>query len=115
MEVDIRKMDDVIAVDLKGRLVAGTGAEQLQAIMNEIIASDWKKIILNLSEVTKVDSAGIGELVASDRLAKRFGSTMKLVHLTGQIREIFELSQLLPLLTIFDSEEAALAAFHQAS
>ncbi len=114
MEVDIRQEDDVVIVDLKGRLVAGTGAEQLQAIMNEIIASDWKKVILNLSEVTKIDSAGIGELVASDRLAKRFGSTMKLVHLTGQIREIFELSQLLPLLTIFESEEAALAAFQSA-
>ena len=114
MEVDIRKESDVVIVDLKGRLVAGTGADQLQAIMNEIIASDWKKIILNLSEVTKIDSAGIGELVASDRLAKRFGSTMKLVHLTGQIREIFELSQLLPLLTIFESEEAALAAFQSA-
>lgn len=111
MEVDIRQEADVVIVDLKGRLVAGTGAEQLQAIMNEIIASDWKKVILNLSEVTKIDSAGIGELVASDRLAKRFGSTLKLVHLTGQIKEIFELSQLLPLLTIFESEEAALAAF----
>lgn len=113
MEVEVRKNDDVIIVDLEGRLVAGTGADHLQAVVNELLAADWKKVILNLSKVTKVDSAGIGELVASSRLAQRFGSAVKLIKLQGQVRQIFELSQLLPLMAIYESEEEALAAFNE--
>ena len=113
MEVEVRNLDEVILVDLDGRLVAGTGAEQLQAVMNELLAADWKRIVINLSKVTKIDSAGIGELVASSRLAQRFGSQVKLINLEGQVRRIFELSQLLPLMAIYDSEEAALAAFEE--
>ena len=115
MEVEVRNQDEVILVDLDGRLVAGTGAEQLQAVMNELLAADWKRIVINLSKVTKIDSAGIGELVASSRLAQRFGSQVKLINLEGQVRRIFELSQLLPLMAIYDSEEAALAAFEEAA
>jgi anti-anti-sigma factor len=115
MEVEVRNLDEVILIDLDGRLVAGTGAEQLQAVMNELLAADWKRIVINLSKVTKIDSAGIGELVASSRLAQRFGSQVKLINLEGQVRRIFELSQLLPLMAIYDSEEAALAAFDGAA
>jgi len=111
MEVEVRENGEVIIVDLKGRLVAGTGADLLQAVVNELLAAEWKKVILNLSLVTKVDSAGIGELVASSRLAQRFGSAVKLIKLQGQVRHIFELSQLLPLMAIYESEEEALDAF----
>lgn len=115
MEVEVRKNGDVIIVDLEGRLVAGTGADHLQAVVNELLAADWKKVILNLSQVTKVDSAGIGELVASSRLAQRFGSEVKLIKLRGQVRQIFELSQLLPLMAIYESEEDAVDAFGAAA
>ena len=114
MDVEVRELNEIIIVDLEGRLVAGTGAEQLQAVMNQLLASDWKKIILNLSEVTKVDSAGIGELVASSRLAQRFGSAVKLINLQGQVRQIFALSQLLPLMAIYYSEDEAITAFRAA-
>jgi len=111
MRVDVRQTDDVIIVDLQGRLVSGTGDKLLNEIMNELLATNWSKILLNLSEVTKIDSAGIGELVASVKLAERFGSRVKLLHVHGQIRDILELSQILPLLAIYDSEPAAVAAF----
>ena len=111
MRVDVRQNDDVIIVDLKGRLVSGTGDQLLNEVMNELLAGSWSKILLNLSEVTKIDSAGIGELVASIKLAERFESQVKLLHVRGQIRDILELSQILPLLSIYDSEESALTAF----
>ena len=111
MRVDVRHADDVIIVDLQGRLVSGTGDRLLNEIMNELLATSWSKILLNLSEVTKIDSAGIGELVASVKLAERFGSQVKLLHVQGQIRDILELSQILPLLSIYDSEPEAVAAF----
>ena len=111
MRVDVRKIEDVIIVDLKGRLVSGTGDQLLREVMNELLAGSWTKILLNLSEVTKIDSAGIGELVASIKLAERFSSKVKLLHVRGQIRDILELSQILPLLEIYDDEPSAVDAF----
>lgn len=111
MRVDVRKADDVIIIDLNGRLVSGTGDKLLREVMNELLASSWTKILLNLSEVSKIDSAGIGELVASIKLAERFESRVKLLLIHGQIRDILELSQILPLLEVYETEESAVEAF----
>ncbi len=111
MRVDVRQAEDVIIVDLNGRLVSGTGDQLLREVMNEVLAQSWTKIVLNLSEVNKIDSAGIGELVASIKMAERFGSKVKLLHVRGQIRDILELSQILPLLEIYESEPSAIEAF----
>lgn len=111
MKIDVRHADDVIIVDLKGRLVAGTGDQLLHDAINELLAAQWTKIILNLSEVARIDSSGIGELTAGVRLAERFGSEVKLIIVRGQVRDILHLSQLLPLLDIYEDEESALASF----
>lgn len=115
MHVDVRKIDEVIVVDLQGRLVAGTGDEVLREVMTELIGESWKRILLNLSQVTKVDSSGIGELVASVKLARRFETEVKLVRIQQSVLEILRLSQLVPLLDIYDSEEAAIASFDAAA
>lgn len=111
MRVDLRKMDEVIIVDLRGRLVAGTGEQLLHDVMNEIVAEGWKRILLNLTEVPRIDSSGIGELVASVKLAKRFGSAVKVWLSGGRVRDVLELSQILPALDVYDDETEALASF----
>jgi len=111
MHVDVRKAGSAIIVDLQGRLVAGTGDEMLHNVMNELIGSGWTKIVLNVSEVTKIDSSGIGELVSGIKLAKRLGSSVKLINISDQVRTVLKLSQILPHLEIHDSEEDALASF----
>lgn len=67
--------------------------------------------MLNLSGVTKIDSSGIGELVSSIKLAKRFGTAVKLLNVSGPIMEILRLSQLLSHLDIYHDEAEALASF----
>ncbi|MEM6453800.1 MAG: STAS domain-containing protein [Acidobacteriota bacterium] len=111
MKVDVRHSGDVIIVDLRGGLVAGVGDEMLREVMNALVAEGWKGILLNLSGVPRIDSAGIGELVASVRMANRLGSRTKLLHVIGRVRDVLELSQVLPLLDVHDSEQEALAAF----
>jgi len=114
MKVDVRNTDDVIIVDLDGRLVLGVGDEILRDVVNELLAEDWKKIVLNLRKVTIIDSSGIGEVVASWKLAKRFGASIKLLRPAPQIQRTLRLTQLLPLLEVFESEEEALASFRTA-
>ncbi len=111
MKVDVRKVEEVIVVDLKGRLVAGTGEELLHEVMNELLAEGWKQILLNLTEVPRIDSSGIGELVASVKLAKRMGTTVKVWLSGGRVRDVLELSRILPALDVYEEEKDALAAF----
>ncbi|MCG8458167.1 MAG: STAS domain-containing protein [Holophagales bacterium] len=123
MKVDIRTFPEhppdapidksaVLIVDFEGRLVAGTGEVVLRDTMNALVAEDWKMILLNLSEITRIDSAGIGELMASIKLATRFGCEVRLVNVKGQVLDILRLSQLLPLLKVHESEHEAIDAFH---
>lgn len=111
MKVDVRHVDDVIIVDLEGRLVMGVGDELLRDVMNEIIAEDWKKILVNLKKVTIIDSSGIGEVVSSWKLARRFGAAVKLLRPAPQVQRTLHITQLLPLLEIFDDEPEAVASF----
>jgi anti-sigma B factor antagonist len=111
MKVDVRHVDDVIIVDLEGRLVLGVGDEILRDVMNELLAEDWKKILLNLREVRIIDSSGIGEVVASWKLAERFGAAVKLLRPGPHIQRTLRLTQLLPLLEVFEDESTAVASF----
>ena len=60
MHVEIRNADDVVIVDLKGKLTSGLGDQILRETLETLVAENWKKILLNLSEVSFMDSAGVG-------------------------------------------------------
>lgn len=115
MQVDIRHNDDVIIVDLSGRMVAGVGEKILHDIMNQLVAEGWKRILLNLSGVSWIDSGGIGELVASLKMAKRFGVTVKLLRIGDRVKHILSISQILPMLDVYESESEAVDALRAAS
>ena len=102
MHVEVRKVKDVVIVDLSGKLLAGVGDEILRDVVNELLAEGWKKILLNLSEVTSIDSAGVGELVASLKVCERFGAKLKLLNLHERVRKSLHLSQLLPVFEVYD-------------
>ena len=113
MHVDVRKSGDVVIVDLEGRLVVGVGDQLLRDIMNELLAEGWQKVLINLSGVSWIDSAGIGELVAGIKLAKRFNCSVKLLRAGDRVKHVLSLSQLLPLLDVYENEEEALAKFNE--
>lgn len=111
MHVDVRHVDDVIIVDLKGRLVMGVGDEILRDVTNELLAQEWKKIVLNLEGVSVMDSSGIGELVSGWKLAQRFGAKLKILRPGDRLRHTLHLTQILPLLEVFETEREAVASF----
>ncbi len=115
MRIEARESDDVLVLDLDGPLVSGVGEEALRGKVNEAVVEGWQKLLLNLSQVTRIDSMGIGELVASIKLAERFGAQVKLVRIDTRVKHILNLSKILPLLDFYETEEEALAAFQSAS
>ncbi len=111
MHVEVRKSGDVVIVDLEGKLTAGLGDQILRETIDELLAEKWTGILLNLAAVTFMDSAGIGELVAGFRTAKRFGTTLKLLNANERVRSTLYTARLLPIFEIYNDEPTALASF----
>lgn len=114
MKVQVREVDDVVIVDLSGRLAAGSGDHLLREVLDELLGEGWDKILLNLSEVTSIDSSGIGELVAGLRLARRVNSTLKVLNLQTRVERTLRIGQMLPLFEVYRDEEEALTSFVEA-
>jgi len=111
MHADVRHADDVVIVDLRGDLVGEDGDELLRQIVDELVAEGWRKILLNLASVTRIDSSGVGELAASWKLANEFGASIKLLRPGDRVKYTLHLSQILPLLEVFDDEPTAVRSF----
>lgn len=111
MEFELRESEGVKIAHLSGRLVAGTGDRTLRDLVNELLAEGHKKIVVNLAEVTRMDSAGLGELVASSQVAQRFGSRVRFVKPETEALRVLEITRILPALEMHDSEAEALQAF----
>ncbi len=110
MRTTQRTSGDVLIVDLEGQLVAGTGDEELNRLINQLLGDGHSKIVLNMAGVRRMDSSGLAELVAGVQLAKRFDSAIHLVKPQGTVRTVLEITRILPALDVHDTEEEAVAA-----
>ena len=111
MKIDVRQKDGIIILDVQGRFVTTAAKEIFGNSMDQVIADDWKKVLLDLTGVEWIDSRGIGELVTSLRMAKKFGVSVKLLRVGDRVKHVLSISQLLPLLDIYETEEEAAARF----
>lgn len=98
-------------LDLKGKLTAGLGDQILREAIDELLAEEKKKVVLNLSEVSFLDSAGVGELVAGLRTARRFGAHLKLLNVGERVYSTLDMARLLPTFEIFRDEGEAIRSF----
>jgi anti-anti-sigma factor len=111
MHVEIRKTQDVVVVDLNGKLTAGLGDQILRDTVDTLVADKWRKIVLNLSDVSFMDSAGVGELVAGLRRARKDGASLKLLNANERVHSTLYIAKLLPIFEIYSSEKEALESF----
>ncbi|MEM7482121.1 MAG: STAS domain-containing protein [Acidobacteriota bacterium] len=110
-EAKVQVTGDVTQVSFDGPLVAGNGDAVLRDTLQELTESGCRKVLLDLSDVPRLDSAGVGQLVASHRQATQRGVKVKVVGGSGRVWRVLELSDILPLLDTYPSEAEALAAF----
>jgi len=111
MHVDVRKSGDIVILDLNGKLSAGLGDQILRDTLDELFAEGWKKLLLNLSEVSFMDSAGVGELVAGLKTARKLGARLKLLNASERVHSTLFISKLLPIFELYREEPEALASF----
>jgi len=111
MHVEVRQTKDVVILDLKGRLTAGLGDQILREAIDELLAEGRRQVLLNLSEVAFVDSAGVGELVARLKTASRFGAELKLLNVGDRVYSTLDMARLLPTFETYQDEAEAIRSF----
>lgn len=106
-----RTVDGVSVLDLEGRIVLGEESSALRERVKSLLGQDRKKIVLNMGNVSYIDSAGLGALVASYTSAKNQGAILKLVNLGQKFREVLQVTKLYTVFEVYDTEPAAISSF----
>ena len=111
MKAATRQVDSVSVVDLSGRITLGEGCSQLRELIRDLLAKGHKSILLNLGEVTYIDSSGIGELVSGFTAVSNQGGHLKLLNLTKKVHDLLQITKLLTVFDVHDDEAKAVASF----
>jgi anti-sigma B factor antagonist len=111
MKATIRQVDSVTVVDLSGRITLGEGCSQLRELIRDQLGKGNKKILLNLADVTYIDSSGIGELVSGYTAVSNQGGALKLLNLTKKVHDLLQITKLYTVFDIHDDEAGAVGSF----
>ena len=110
-----RTVDGILAVECSGRIVFGEESSLLRDEIKNAISAGNKKIVLNLGEVSYIDSGGLGTLVALHTTAHNAGGAIKLANLTKRVGDLMQVTKLLTVFEVHNSEYEALEAFRKAA
>jgi anti-sigma B factor antagonist len=113
MKVATRQVDGITILDLSGRITLGEGSVTLRDAVHDIVAKGQKHILLNLENISYIDSSGIGELVSAFTSVKNSGGELKLLNLTKKVHDLLQITKLYTVFDIWDSEASAVTAFKQ--
>jgi len=106
-----RDIGDTTVVDISGRITLGEGSALLRTLVRQLLDQGRKFIVLNLADVSYIDSSGIGELVSSFTAAKKEGGELKLLNLTKKVHDLLLITKLFTVFDVHDDEEKAIASF----
>jgi anti-sigma B factor antagonist len=106
-----RNVDGVDVLDIEGRIILGEESNSFREKVKSLLAAGKKKIVLNLQNVTYIDSSGLGTLVATYHSARSQGATLKLANLGAKFKEVLQVTKLMTVFDTYDSEASAIQSF----
>ena len=109
----VRESAEVIILDISGRIVLGDGSKDLSSKIAELLSEGHNKILVNLAEVTYVDSSGLGELVSSYGSVAKAGGKIKLLNVQPRVADLLKMTKLHTLFETFSDESQALGSFEE--
>jgi anti-sigma B factor antagonist len=113
MKVNVRQRDGVTILDLKGKITIGVGDVALRNAVQEAINGGSTRVIINLKDVTTIDSSGVGELVSAYTTATNRGVKLRLENLPSKVSDILQITQLITVFDVYDTEDAAIRSFSE--
>jgi anti-sigma B factor antagonist len=113
MKATARQVNSVTVFDISGRITLGEGCAHLRELIRSNLTRGNKKLLLNLGDVTYIDSSGIGELVSSFTTVSKEGGQLKLLNLTKKVHDLLQITKLLTVFDVHDDEAKAIASFEK--
>jgi anti-sigma B factor antagonist len=106
-----REVGVITLVDLSGRIALGEGSALLRKTIRDLLDGGNNKIVLNLGDVSYIDSSGIGELVSGFTAVRSRGGELKLLHLTKKVHDLLQITKLFTVFDVYTDEPAAVQSF----
>ena len=115
MKAVARQVGSVTVLDLSGSIKLGEGSSLLRDAVKDLLAKGQKNILLNLGDISYIDSSGIGELVSAFTSVRNQGGELKLLHLTKKMHDLLQITKLYTVFDVKDDEAEAISAFGRGS
>jgi anti-sigma B factor antagonist len=115
LKAAMRRAGDVAIVDLAGRITLGEGSGLVRNTIKDLVNSGQKNILINLKDVTYIDSAGLGELVGSYATVTNMAGNIKLLHPQSKVRDLLQVTKLYTVFVAFDDESEAVRSYTAAA
>jgi len=114
LKLSTRIVDGIAVLDCAGRIVFGDESSLLREAARKLITEN-KRVVLNLSGVSYIDSGGLGTLVSLYTTAHKAGGSIKLANLTERVGDLLQITKLLTVFEVYESEEKALDSYRAAA
>lgn len=111
LKLTTRERRKVVILDASGNLTLGKGTSAMRTKVRELVDGCFRRILLNMAEVTHIDSAGLGELVAAYTMVTAAGGEMKLLSLAKRAHDLLRITKLYTVFETFENEDSAIASF----
>ena len=111
MDIRERVVNGISVLDISGKISLGEGDLQIKDRIRDLLADGQRRILLNLADVSYIDSAGLGSLISSYATVKREGGNLKLVNLTKRVRDLLAITKLITVFDTFEDESSAVDSF----
>ncbi len=115
MKATTRQVDSITVIDVSGRITLGEGCTQLRQLIRDLLGKGSKNILVNLADVTYIDSSGIGELVSAFTAVSNQGGQLKLLNLTKKVHDLLQITKLYTVFDVHDDEAKAISSFEKAA
>ena len=111
VKLSTRQVGGITVIDASGRITLGEGASAFRDLIRDLAAKGDKRILLNLSEVTYIDSSGIGEMVSGYTTVTNHGGVLKLLGLNKRVKDLLQITKLYTVFEVHDDEASAVRSF----
>ncbi len=111
MNVSARHREGITILDFQGKITIGAGDIALRDAVIEALDAGSRNLLINLKDVSTIDSSGVGELVSSYTTVTNRGGTLRLLNIPPKVMDILQITQLITVFDSFDSEDEAVESF----
>ena len=111
VKLTTRQVGDVTVIDATGRITLGEGASHFRDTIRDLATKGDKKLLVNLSDVSYIDSSGIGEMVSGFTTVTNHGGQLKLLGLTKRVKDLLQITKLYTVFDVHDDEAGAIRSF----